>query len=328
MKPPAPAAGSTAPDRAPALCRRSVRPVYRHRKALTLAALPIGLIALVLWQAWAAADDIVHPPRKPVDRTPGEFGVGYDDVAFTTADGLTLRGWYVPPSRADRALVIAQAGYGENRTKVITHTVMLARHGYGVLSFDWRAVGESEGEVSTVGLNEVRDVRAALAWLRERDDVNPMLIGALGQSAGAAAIIQAAAEDLGISAVVAETAFSALNDMLVSGIEQETGLPAFPFAPLIVFFGQMQSGANIDQVRPVEDIGRIAPRPVMIIRGGQDLWVPAFNADRLYAAAGEPKELWDAPDAGHSMVMEVYPEEYERRVVGFFDRHLRGVAHD
>jgi fermentation-respiration switch protein FrsA (DUF1100 family) len=83
------------------------------------------------------------------------------------------------------------------------------------------------------------------------------------------------------------------------------------------------TGRRIGELRPVDAIGRIAPRPVLIIRAGRDVWVPAYNADLLYARSGEPKELWDAPAAAHAEVQRDYPEEYERRVVGFFDRYLR-----
>jgi fermentation-respiration switch protein FrsA (DUF1100 family) len=192
-----------------------------------------------------------------------------------------------------------------------------------VLTFDWRAVGESEGLLSTVGYDEKLDVAAAMAWLRARPDVDPERLGGLSRSAGAAALIRAAAEDTSIRAVVAETPFSALPDMVATGVEAKTGLPAFPFAPLIVWFGEQESGRRIADVRPVDAIGRLSPRPVLLIRAGRDRWVPAYNADLLYAAAGEPKTLWDAPGAEHSRVWRDAPAEYASRVTAFFDRHLR-----
>jgi fermentation-respiration switch protein FrsA (DUF1100 family) len=200
---------------------------------------------------------------------------------------------------------------------------MLANHGYGVLTFDWRAVGESGGEYATVGYDEVKDVAAAVDWLAARPEVDPARIGALSRSAGAAALIRAAADEPRLGAVVAETTFSTLRDMLDTGVEAKTGLPAFPFAPLIVFFSERETGRRVSENRPVDVIGRIAPRPVLIIRGGRDIWVPPDNAEKLFAAAGEPKELWDAPSAEHARVQDAHPEEYERRIVAFFDRYLK-----
>jgi fermentation-respiration switch protein FrsA (DUF1100 family) len=291
--------------------------------AVLVAACLLVVTGVVLWQAHAAAMEIVHPPRKAVQPRPEDFGLAYEDVSFVTADGLRLQGWYIPPSHPDRAALLVNPGYGDHRGQAITTTAMLARHGYGVLSFDWRAVGESEGDQSTVGYDEVLDVQAAMAWLRARPDVDPDRLGALARSAGAAALIQAAADDPSIRAVVAETTFSTLPDMVAMGVEAKTGLPAFPFAPLIVWFGERETGRHIADVRPVDHIARLSPRPVLLIRAGRDEWVPSFNADRLFAAAGEPKELWDSPNAAHSEVSRDDTAAYEAKVTDFFDRYLR-----
>ena len=280
-------------------------------------------VAVILFQAHQAAMETVHPPRQVPQPRPEAFGLPYEDVAFTTADGVPLKGWFIPPGGPERAALIVNPGHGDHRGKAITATAMLANHGYGVLTFDWRAVGESGGDAATIGLDERLDVLAAVDWLAARPDVDPARIGALGRSAGAAAVLYAAAEDPRIGAVVAETTFSTLQDMLATGVEAKTGLPAFPFAPLIAFFSERETGRRVTDNRPVDVIGRIAPRPVLLIRGGRDIWVPADNADKLFAAAGEPKELWHAPEAEHAVVEEAYPEEYERRIVALFDRYLR-----
>ncbi len=282
------------------------------------------VVAGVLLQAYQAAMDTVHPPRLAPEPRPEAFGLAYENVSFETDDDVTLQGWFIPPGGPERAALIVNPGHGDHRGQAITATAMLANHGYGVLTFDWRAVGESGGEFATVGLDEAEDVAAAVDWLAARPDVDPARIGALSRSAGAAAVIRAAADDPRLAAVVAETTFSSLQDMMNTGVEAKTGLPAFPFAPLIVYFSERETGREIAQNRPVDVIGRIAPRPVLIIRGGQDIWVPADNADKLFAAAGEPKELWDAPNAEHAVVQDAYPAEYERRIAGFFDRYLKG----
>lgn len=266
---------------------------------------------------------IVHPPREAVSPRPEAFGLTYEDVTLVTSDDLRLTGWYFPPSHPDRAALLVNPGYASHRGQAITTTAMLARHGYGVLTFDWRAIGESEGSQSTVGYEEVLDVQAAMAWLRARPDVDPTRLGALARSAGAAALIQAAADDPSIRAVVAETTFATIQDMMDTSIEAKTGLPAFPFAPLIVWFSERETGLRIADVRPVDYIGRISPRPVLIIRAGRDTWVPAHNADLLYEAAGEPKELWDSPNSEHSEVSRGDPVAYNAKITAFFDRYLR-----
>jgi fermentation-respiration switch protein FrsA (DUF1100 family) len=279
--------------------------------------------AVVLKLAHQAVMETVHPPREVPSPRPDAYGLAYENVSFVTKDGVTLRGWFLPPSGPEHAALIVNPSHGDHRGKIITATAMLVRHGYGVLTFDWRAIGESGGEFATLGYNEAKDVVAAVGWLANRTDVDPARIGALSRSAGAAAVIRAAAADSRIAAVVAETTFSRLQDMLETGVEAKTGLPAFPFAPLMVLFGERETGIRIADVRPVDVIGRISPRAVLIIRAGRDTWIPPDNADMLYAAAGEPKALWDAPEAEHARVEYDDPDEYERRVVAFFDRYLK-----
>jgi fermentation-respiration switch protein FrsA (DUF1100 family) len=92
----------------------------------------------------------------------------------------------------------------------------------------------------------------------------------------------------------------------------------------VVWFGQRETGLDIRQVRPIDDVGRIAPRAVMIVQGAEDRAVPPENGIRLYEAAGAPKEFFLVQGAGHGGYVRVAPEEFEERVVGFLDRHLRG----
>ena len=103
--------------------------------------------------------------------TPGERGLTYENIALTTADGLKLRGWYIPSH--NRAAVIALHGYGSNRLGAMPYAEMLAGHGYGVLLYDQRASGESEGAVLSWGWRDVGDVASALDFLKSRSYLLP-----------------------------------------------------------------------------------------------------------------------------------------------------------
>jgi len=92
------------------------------------------------------------------------------------------------------------------------------------------------------------------------------------------------------------------------------------FRPLIRFFAEWETGVSVDQVRPEAVIDQISPRPVLIIQGLADTVVPPNSGERLYAAAGEPCTLWDAAHVGHVGMIDAYPQEYEQRVIGFFDQ--------
>jgi fermentation-respiration switch protein FrsA (DUF1100 family) len=232
-------------------------------------------------------------------------------------DGLTLRGWYLPSKNGATILV----GHGIGATRSLGPAEVLARHGYGVLAFDWRAHGESEGDLCTFGYNEVRDVEGALAWLQAQPGVDPNRVGMLGESMGAVAAIRAAAQLSQIKAVVAVSPFADLEEA-IRNVWRGTGLPSFPFVPLQIALGELQTGLDLADLEPLKDVADISPRPILILAGGRDPIAGPDAGVRLYAAAGEPKELWFEPQAGHLSFLPEFPEDYERRVTAFFDGAL------
>ena len=243
------------------------------------------------------------------------LGVGYEDVRLTTSDGLELEGWYVP-SKNGAAVVVFPGRKGPQR-----QSRMLARHGFGVLLFDRRGEGRSDGEPNALGWGGDRDIKAAIAWLRHRPDVDPHRIGGLGLSVGGELMLETAAETEGLAAVVSEGAgarmFSEELDHEVSGLEKALTVPSQLAidASLAVFSNQLPP-RNLKDLVP-----RIAPRPVFLIAApnspnGEDL------SRGYYQAAGEPKTLWEIPESKHVGGLDARPREYERRVVAFFDRAL------
>ena len=140
---------------------------------------------------------------------------------------------------------------------------------------------------------------------------------------GGAVAIRGAARIPEVRVVIAQSAYTSVEENVATGVRAFMGLPPFPFAPLVAWFGERETGIEIRRVRPIDDVARISPRAILIVQGAQDRAVPPENGLRLYEAAGEPKELYLVPGAGHGGYMRVEPQEFERRVVGFLDRHLR-----
>ncbi|MBI3286435.1 MAG: alpha/beta fold hydrolase, partial [Chloroflexi bacterium] len=175
---------------------------------VVLLGLSIGGTLGVFYISRQEALEFVHPEREVLSSTPADNGLDYEEVVLITEDGLALRAWYLPGTNG--AAIIVQHGYGGSRQRMLLEASMLHKHGYGVLLFDWRGHGESEGGLVTFGYYEIRDAQAALAWLQNRPEVDSDRMGVLGDSMGAVALLYAAARMPEIKAVVAISPFPSL----------------------------------------------------------------------------------------------------------------------
>jgi hypothetical protein len=261
--------------------------------------LPVGLAIVVN-----------HKARSPVPAA--ELGAPYSEIALTTQDGLRLVGWYAP-SRNGAAVIVFPGREGPVR-----HARMLTRHGYGVLLLDRRGEGESEGDYNARGWGGEPDLEAAVSYLAAREDS----IGGIGLSVGGELLLQTAARDGRLRAVVSEGAGrQSLADQLhtpdVPKVIRWLSPMTMETAAGIVLANRMPPDGLFD-VLP-----RIAPRPVLLISGGRGN--PDEELNPVYRAAAGPTAVhWDIPHAGHTRGLAAAPDEYERRVVGFFDRALLG----
>ncbi len=282
---------------------------YGRRTLITVvAAVALVFVLLPLMSAYVythAARAVVPPPR---------LGVPHENVTLTTADGLRLEGWYVPSRNG--AAVIAFAG----RSGPQRPARMLVRHGYGVLLFDRRGEGESDGDPNALGWAGDRDLDAAIAFLQDRADVDPGRIGGIGLSVGGEMLLDRAADATALRAVVSDGAGirSVREAALASSVgERLFGAPfwAVTTAGVALFANDLPPPSLKDLV------ARIAPRAVLLIHAGHGQGGENLNPS-YFEAAGEPKSLWTIPEAGHTGGIEARPAEYERRMIAFFDQTL------
>jgi dienelactone hydrolase len=257
---------------------------------------------------------VTHAARPPVERIDL---AGQDiDVRFRTSDGLQLYGSYVP-SRNGAAVIVAFGRKGSQ-----PHARMLARHGYGVLIFDRRGEGKSDGDPNSYAWSDGElDLRAAVDYLKRRPDVDPRRIGGLGQSVGGETFLQAAAHGRDIRAVVSEGAS-------VRSVGELRSVPGTAPLTAVSMAGITAGTAVFSNAKPpphLKDlVGRIAPRPMFLIyatkgTGGEE---HIFNR-AFYRRARGPKAIWEIPEAGHVGGLKARPREYERRVARFFDQSMR-----
>jgi fermentation-respiration switch protein FrsA (DUF1100 family) len=280
---------------------------------LAIKVIIVAVMAIIVASAIKLADAL-HPPRTvPQGNTLRKYKIDYRPVDLITEDGIRLSAWYTPPQNG--AVILIAHGYGNKRPEWVY--ALLARKKYGVLAWDARAHGESEGNISTIGYLEVLDVKAALAYAREQPDVEH--IGAWGGSMGGATLIRAAAEFPQIEAVFVDSSFTSLED------EFNFLVPYPVIIPVAKFIVTSGTGLKLEQVNPLDDIVRISPRPIYIVHSTSDAVAPPDSGEKLFNAAGEPRFLWQEDNVPHQSMYLDNPRRYQRRLIDFFNEWLLGM---
>lgn len=272
----------------------------------------VGLAAV----GWEAADRMVHPERDGSTATPARRGLAYERVEFASEDGVPLVGWWMPAEPGSPVVVFLH-GYQSSKVQSLAVAPFLHEAGYAVLAFDFRAHGDSGGDRTTLGLEEPRDVRGALAWLRERDDADTENIVLFGWSMGAAAAIRTGAEP-GVRGIVTDSGFAALDEVIWRVIHGATGLPAFPFAGPSTMIASLKLGHAASEDRPAAS-ARSLSIPLFIIQGLEDDLANESDAKKLHEAA-PLSQVWLVPGAAHTGARRADPAGYESRVVDFLEQ--------
>lgn len=287
----------------------------RQRIAKKLGAL-LGVAATIILLVIPLEVTVYIVHKQPVHVPDSALKIEHENVTLQTSDGLDLAAWYIRPKRGHGVVITVNGSGGDRRGGILSRTKLLARNGFGVLSYDPRGAGDSEGRPENLGWTWHRDVEAAVKFLRKRGERR---IGILGLSTGAEAAIQTAGSDSRIDAVVAEGAQA-------RSFRETWLLPKFgEKVNLVITLGIPFAGNSLlSRVSPPPTLKRkvrkIAPRPVFLISSGT-----GFERDInrvYYDAAKKPKLLWEVTDAPHTGGLTKHPQQYERRVIGFFELWL------
>ncbi len=252
--------------------------------------------------------------------TPGDIGLAYEDVRFTTEDGYTLSGWLIPAARSTRASVVLLHGFSWHRLPWLTGFVPWLQPRYNILQFDFRGHGESDDAPITLGTSERQDAAAAVRFMEGRG-FGPLAL--MGISMGGSVAIMAA-PDLPVAAVVADAAYARVENPVANRMRQgHYPLPRLG-ARLVVAAASLRARAWLRD--PIQRVADIAPRGLLLIAPREDRLVSWTQSVEMYHQASAPKELFVVPEAAHSEAHAVAGEEYERRVLAFLGRFLDGEA--
>jgi uncharacterized protein len=302
---------------------------------LTLAALAAFLVYVVVRYSPIIGRIFEEKPLFfPLRLNPEDRG---EEVRFTTEDGLELAGSYFPARTESRAGVLVFCHeYLSDRWSYLPFTDHLRDHGFDVFTFDFRNHGASASDptynpLQWVTDHEVRDLRAALDYLRSRPDRDSFGVGLFGVSRGGSTALVVAAADPSVWGVITDGAFATRGTMLayiLRWAEIYVGNPyLWKAMPLWVFrfvswTGRLRSEKRLNCRFPDVEraVARLAPRPWLMIHGEKDAYIGPEIAKALFAEAHEPKELWIVPGAKHNRCREVEAEAYDDRVGAFFER--------
>lgn len=288
--------------------------------------IPILCVIGYLTIGAVAADGLTTPKRSLASQeNPAKFNLAYQDVQFPARGGdAQIAGWFIPHATDQRVIILVH-GKDQSRTEEFYGQfpdLALALHqgGFNILMIDLRGHGQSSDAHFSFGLNERRDVEGAVDWLMLKG-FKPGKIGVLGVSLGAASSIGAAADDPRIGALVEDSGFASICPIIQTQWGNASGLPDI-FLPSSLFMVRVMYGYDLCASQPVNEIVRIAPRPVLIIHSTSDTLVPVSNAEQLKAAAPFA-ETWIVTGPEHARSFNSDPAGYSQRVINFFNNGLK-----
>lgn len=295
-----------------------IRATPRWWRLLAIPAV-LALIWFVLLPLAMAVYATNRAPEPLGSGSPARYGLSYRDVAFRTAAGIRLSGWYIPARNG--AAVLLLPGSGSDRTAVLPQAAVLARHGYGALLIDPRGHGRSGGHAMEFGWWGGPDITAAVSFLARQPGVQAGRIAVLGESMGGEQALAAIGTDPLIRAVVAEGVTGqqlADHGWLPGGVNGllERGMEWVQYTAAGLLSGAPRPMSIPDSLRAA------ASRPALIIAGGAKPDEPAA-ARWFKAAAPAAVRIWVVPRAGHTQGLATEPRAWTAHVIGFLDSALR-----
>jgi fermentation-respiration switch protein FrsA (DUF1100 family) len=296
-----------------------------HTAALSAASAALGSLGGMLGIAWYVSSKANPLPRRRyIDYytfTPWEMDVPFEDITLHTPDGLTLHGWWLPRPAA-RSVVIGCHGHEGRKDDLLGIGTGLWRAGHNVLLFDMRGRGENVPWPNTLAAREVDDLLTAVAYTRER--LPTAKIGVIGFSMGAAVALLAAARNSDIAAVLADSPFTGADDVIAFQMRQKV-LFAEELLPLVDAMVARRYGYRLSQVRPLDVVARLAPRPLLLVHASHDTMIPVAHAYRIFTVAQHPKELWIAEGIEHCGAYFDDRQQYVERAAAFFGQYLTSI---
>ena len=289
----------------------------------------MGTIVGGIVLGWIALHPYSHPVTSSEERNARaaaqEAGVEFRDVELATPDGAVLRAWFMRPPEANGDAVILLHGVSDNRMGMYGFGRWLVQNHYAVLIPDARAHGNSGGELATYGLKEADDIHRWIDWIETAE--HPHCMFGMGESMGAAQLLQSLPKEPRLCAVVAESPFATFREVAYArfGRPFQTGpwLGRTIFRPAVdvgFLYVRFRYALNMEAASPEQAVAGIKT-PVLLIHGLQDENIPPYHSDLIQAKNPSSVVVWKVPGAVHTQAYKAAPQEFKRRVLGWFAEH-------
>ncbi len=271
---------------------------------------------IVVGAFWFAGSSLTAAVNKEIGDCPSDLLC--ENVEFQSDSGSLIKGW-VAKGEQGKGSIVLMHGLRGNRLGLVDRIRFLNKHGYTVLAFDFQASGESIGKQITLGYLESRDSTAAIKFIEQK--LPNEKIGVIGISMGGAAFLLQK-EPPKIDALILEMVYPTMQRAIENRLNLWLFNGADSLAPLMTWQLKPRLGFSIDELRPLDNIHNVKV-PVEFIVGENDHHTTLEESRQLFDAANEPKEIWVVTSAEHGDLEKFAPQDYEEKVLSFFDKTLR-----
>jgi len=266
------------------------------------------------------ADGTLRPSRRLLTQQDRDtmkdltrsHGGDLEDVSLTARDGAALRAWLIRPPDDNGNAVMLLHGLAENRVGMAGYAQLLLAHSFSVLLPDARAHGASGGDLATYGLIERYDILDWFTWLSSTSHSH--CIYGLGESMGAAQLLQSLAVGTNFCSVAAESSFATFREIAYDRVGQF--FHAGSWVEVAFLRALWKYRLDMQTISP-ESAVALSGVPVLLIHGQSDSNIPIRHS-RLIQAHNPGTVLWEVPYAEHCGAVSIAPQEFERRVLTQF----------
>lgn len=280
------------------------------KKLIILLALLIGVFLLLsLWGLYTA----IRPPKILSPITPKDLGLDYEEIYFETEDNLKLKGWFIPAQIQTKKTIIGLHGYPADKGNILPFLAFLNKN-YNIFLFDFRYLGESQGAYTTAGASEVKDLKAAIKFLKSRGIKE---IGIWGFSMGGAVALMESSNRKEIKAIISEASYASLAPF-AQELYPIPGLKII-FGKLIIFWAKLFLSINIQDITPAKNAQNIKI-PVLLIHSQSDYTIPFQNALLIQKSLKENKQAeFFFPQ---NLIHGQFSQNHKTIVENFFKKNL------